>query len=59
VGRTCGTNSRRVKMYKDMVGNPEGNRPLGRTRSRWEDGYRDGFWRDWLLGCRIDSVGSG
>jgi hypothetical protein len=25
------------KVYKVLVGNPEGKRPLGRTRSRWED----------------------
>jgi hypothetical protein len=23
-----------------LVGNPEGNRPLGRPRHRWEDGIR-------------------
>jgi hypothetical protein len=28
------------KVYKDLVGKPEGNRPLGRPRRRWEDGIR-------------------
>jgi hypothetical protein len=28
------------KMYKVLVGNPEGKRPLGRPRRRWEDGVR-------------------
>jgi hypothetical protein len=28
------------KLYKALVENPEGKRPLGRTRSRWEDGMR-------------------
>jgi hypothetical protein len=28
------------KVYKDLVGNPEGKRPLGRPRRRWEDGIR-------------------
>jgi hypothetical protein len=28
------------KVYKDLVGKPEGKRPLGRTRRRWEDGIR-------------------
>jgi hypothetical protein len=28
------------KVYKDLVGKPEGKRPLGRPRCRWEDGIR-------------------
>jgi hypothetical protein len=28
------------KMNKGLVGNPEGKRPLGRPRGRWEDGIR-------------------
>jgi hypothetical protein len=28
------------KMYKDLVGKPEGKRPLGRLGHRWEDGIR-------------------
>jgi hypothetical protein len=28
------------KVYKVLVGNPEGKRPLGRPRSRREDGIR-------------------
>jgi hypothetical protein len=28
------------KMYKVLVGKPEGKRPLGRQRHRWEDGIR-------------------
>jgi hypothetical protein len=27
-------------VYKGLVGNPEGKRPLGRQRHRWEDGLR-------------------
>jgi hypothetical protein len=27
-----------TKAYKVLVGNPEGKRPLGRPRRRWEDG---------------------
>jgi hypothetical protein len=27
-------------MYKVLVGKPEGKRPLGRPRRRWEDGMR-------------------
>jgi hypothetical protein len=28
------------KVYKVLVGKPEGKRPLGRPRRRWEDGNR-------------------
>jgi hypothetical protein len=28
------------KVYKVLVGKPEGRRPLGRLRRRWEDGVR-------------------
>jgi hypothetical protein len=28
------------KAYKALVVNPEGKRPLGRPRRRWEDGIR-------------------
>jgi hypothetical protein len=47
------------KVYKVLVGKPEGKRPLGRPRRRWEDGFRmdlreiglvGGWWIgfDWL-----------
>jgi hypothetical protein len=45
------------KLYKVLVGKPEGKRPPGRPRSRWEDGIRKdlreiglGVWIgfDWL-----------
>jgi hypothetical protein len=28
------------KVYKVLVGKPEGKRPVGRPRHRWEDGIR-------------------
>jgi hypothetical protein len=28
------------KVFKVLVGMPEGKRPLGRARRRWEDGIR-------------------
>jgi hypothetical protein len=49
-------------VYKVLVGKPEGKRPLGRPRCRWEDGIRmdlrdmgRGVWIgfDWL------SIGTG
>jgi hypothetical protein len=29
-----------IKVHKVLVGKPEGKRPLGRPRRRWEDGIR-------------------
>jgi hypothetical protein len=38
--------------YKIMVGNPEGKRPLGRPRRRWDDNIkmdlRENGWRVWI-----------
>jgi hypothetical protein len=42
------------KVYKVLVGKPEGRRRLGRPRRRWEDGIRmdlreTGLWGvDWI-----------
>jgi hypothetical protein len=48
-------------VYKVLVGNPEGRRPLGRPRRRWEDGVRMDL-RETSLGgggCGLDSTDSG
>jgi hypothetical protein len=39
VGETCGTHGE-SKMYRVLVGNPEGKRLPGRPRRRWKDGIR-------------------
>jgi hypothetical protein len=41
------------KVYKVLVGKPEGKRPLGRPRRRWENGIRMdlreiGLWGGWI-----------
>jgi hypothetical protein len=48
------------KVYKVLVGKPEGKRPLGRSRRRWEDGIRMDL-REIGLGGRggLDSTVSG
>jgi hypothetical protein len=46
-------------VYKVLVGKPEGKRPLGRPKCRWEDGIRMDLKSNWLGGCGVDSVGSG
>jgi hypothetical protein len=36
----CGTHGRGEKMYNVLVGTPEGKKPFGRPRRRWEVGIR-------------------
>jgi hypothetical protein len=36
----CGTHGEERNVYKVLMGKPEGKRPLGRPRRRWEDGIR-------------------
>jgi hypothetical protein len=40
MGRTCGTYGERRGAYRALVGKPEGRRPLGRSRRRWEDNIK-------------------
>jgi hypothetical protein len=47
------------KLYKVLVEKPEGKRPLGRPRRRWEDGIRMDLREIGLGGCGLDSTGSG
>jgi hypothetical protein len=37
VGGTCGTNGEKKNVDRLLVGNPEGKRPLRKTRRRWTD----------------------
>jgi hypothetical protein len=49
--------------YNILVGKPEGKRPLGRPRRRWEDTIRMGFREiggegvDWFIWLRIGTSG--
>jgi hypothetical protein len=47
------------KVYKVLMGKPEGKRPLARPRRGWEDGIRMDLGEIGLGGCRLDSTGSG
>jgi len=40
VGGTCGTHGGGRTIYGVLVGRPEGKRPLGRSRRRWEDNIK-------------------
>jgi hypothetical protein len=44
------------KVYKVLVGKPEGRRPVGRPRRRWEDEVRMDL-REMAWGCGLDSTG--
>jgi hypothetical protein len=45
--------------YRISVGKPEGKRPLGRIRRRWEDNIRMDLKRDRMGWYGLDSSGSG
>jgi hypothetical protein len=47
------------RVYKVLVGNPEGKRPVGRPMLRWEDGIRMDLREIGLGGCGLESTGSG
>jgi hypothetical protein len=40
MGRACSTNGEKKNAYKILVEKPEGKRPLGRPRLRWEDNIK-------------------
>ena len=40
MGGACSTMGERRGVYRILVGRPEGKRPLGRPRHRWEDNIK-------------------
>jgi hypothetical protein len=40
MGRACRTNWEKTNAYRVLMGKPEGKRPLGRPRRRWENNIR-------------------
>jgi hypothetical protein len=40
MGRSCSAVGEERDVYWELVGKPEGKRPLGRPRRRWEDNIR-------------------
>jgi hypothetical protein len=38
-------------VYRVLVGKPEGKRPIGRPRQRWEDGIKMDLWEIGWGGC--------
>ena len=46
-------------VHRVLVGKPEGKRPLGRPRRRWEDNIKMDFSGSWRGSWGLDGVGSG
>jgi len=40
MGEACSAYGREERLYRMLVGKPEGKRPLGRPRYRWEDNIK-------------------
>ena len=43
MGGACSTYGERRGVYRVLVGKPEGKRPLGKPRRRWEDNIKMGL----------------
>ena len=60
---TCSTYEERRGVYRVVVGKPEGKRPLGKPRPRWEDNSKKDVqelgWGTWtgLIWLRIRTGG--
>jgi len=46
-------------VYRVLVGKPEGKRPLGRPRRRWEDSIKMDLQEGGMWGYGLDRCGSG
>jgi hypothetical protein len=46
-------------VHRVLVGKPEGKRPLGRPRRRWEDNIKMDLEGSWRGSSGLDGVGSG
>jgi len=44
-------------VYRDLVGKPEGKRPLGRHRRRWENNIKTDLQEVRCGGCGLDRAG--
>jgi hypothetical protein len=50
MGVACSTYGERTDAYRDLVGKPEGKRPPGRLRRRWEDNIKMDL-QEVVFGC--------
>jgi hypothetical protein len=54
IGRECSMYGEKRGAYRVLVGKPEGRRPLGRSRHRWEDNIKMDNGEVWLGGRGLD-----
>jgi len=59
MGRACSTYGERRGVYKVLLGKPEGKRPLGRPRRRWEDNIKTDLQEVRMRGRGLDRSGLG
>jgi len=59
MGGACCANGERRGVYRVLVGKPEGKRPLGRPRYRWEDNIKMDLEEEGCGGYGLDRAGSG
>jgi len=50
---------REMRNVHILVEKPEGKRPLGRSRPRWDDNIRMDLNSNWVGSCELDSCVSG
>jgi len=55
IGGACSIYGERRGLYRVLVGKPEGKRPFGKPRHRWEDILRWVF-RKWDVGAWTGSI---
>ena len=53
MGGACSTCGESIGAYRVLVGKPEGKKPLGRPRRRWEDNIK-WIFRKWDVGVWND-----
>jgi hypothetical protein len=59
MGRACSIYEKQARCIQDFSGEPEGRRPLGRPRHRWEDIIMDLGEVGWGRKHGLDQFGSG
>ena len=59
MGGTCNTYGERRAVYRVLVGKPEGKKPLGKSRNRWEVNIKMDLQEVGCGGCELDRDGSG
>ena len=63
MGEACGAYGEGRGMHRVLVGKPEGKKPLGKPRRRWEDNIKMDLqevgWKEWtgLIWLRIGTGG--